>query len=163
MNGSGKSDRRVVPTKLPNDTGRPAEEAGEGRGRTEGNPRQQHASRTQRRTDAPNALERIRQAARRDSKMRFTALLHHVRDVPRLRTAFLALKKDAAPGVDGETWRHYEQALDDLQDLSERLQRVRIERSRYGGCTSRRPTGGNGRSACPCWKTKSSSGPRSTC
>ena len=124
MNGSGKSDRRVVPTKLPNDTGRPAEEAVEGRGRTEGNPRQQHASRTQRRTDAPNALERIGQAARRDSKMRFTALLHHVCDVPRLRTAFLALKKDAAPGVDGETWRHYEQALEpNLQDLSERLQR----------------------------------------
>ena len=56
--------------------------------------------------------------------MRFTALLHHVCDVPRLRTAFLALKKDAAPGVDGETWRHYEQALaTNLQDLSERLQR----------------------------------------
>ena len=122
MNGSGKSDRRVVPVKLPNDAGRPAEEAGEGRGRTEGNPRQQNASRTQRRTNAPSALERIRQAARRDNKMRFTALLHHVCDVPRLRTAFLALKKDAAPGVDGETWRHYEQALEtNLQDLSERL------------------------------------------
>ena len=124
MNGSGKSDRRGVPTKLPNDAGRPAEETAEGRGRTEGNPRQQNASRTQRRTDAPSALERIRQVARRDSKMRFTALLHHVCDVPRLRAAFLALKKDAAPGVDGETWRHYEQALEtNLQDLSERLKR----------------------------------------
>jgi group II intron reverse transcriptase/maturase len=56
--------------------------------------------------------------------MRFTALLHHVYDRSRLRAAFLALKKDAAPGVDGETWRHYEQTLDaNLQDLSERLQR----------------------------------------
>jgi retron-type reverse transcriptase len=56
--------------------------------------------------------------------VRFTALLHHVYDVARLRTAFLALKRDAAPGVDGETWRHYEQALETkLQDLSERLQR----------------------------------------
>jgi group II intron reverse transcriptase/maturase len=56
--------------------------------------------------------------------MRFTALLHHVYDVSRLRTAFLALKKDAAPGVDGETWRHYEQALErNVQDLSERLKR----------------------------------------
>jgi len=56
--------------------------------------------------------------------MRFTALLHHVYDVSRLRTAFFALKKDAAPGVDGETWRHYEQALEaNLQDLSERLKR----------------------------------------
>jgi RNA-directed DNA polymerase len=56
--------------------------------------------------------------------MRFTALLHHVYDVARLRAAFFALKKDAAPGVDGETWRHYEQALEtSLQSLSERLQR----------------------------------------
>jgi RNA-directed DNA polymerase len=56
--------------------------------------------------------------------MRFTALLHHVYDVTRLRAAFLALKKDAAPGVDGETWQHYEQAMEaNLQDLSERLKR----------------------------------------
>ena len=93
-----------------------------GRGRTEGNPRQQNASRTQRRSDAPSAPERIRQIARRDKKVRFTALLHHVHDLSRLRAAFFALKKDAAPGVDGETWRHYEQALEsNLHDLSERL------------------------------------------
>jgi group II intron reverse transcriptase/maturase len=47
-----------------------------------------------------------------------------VYDVSRLRASFFALKKDAAPGVDGETWRHYEQTLEvNLQDLSERLQR----------------------------------------
>ena len=74
--------------------------------------------------NAPSALERVRQVARRDKKVRFTALLHHVYDVSRLRTAFFALKKDAAPGVDGETWRHYEQGLEShLQDLSERLKR----------------------------------------
>ncbi len=121
---SRKSDRPIVPSKSPNNAGRPAAEAMEGRGLTEGNPRQQNASRTPRRTDAPSALERVRQAARRDRKMRFTALLHHVYDVSRLRAAFFALKKDAAPGVDGETWRHYEQALEtNLQNLSERLQR----------------------------------------
>ena len=55
--------------------------------------------------------------------MRFTALLHHVHDVSRLHAAFFALKRDAAPGVDGETWRHYEEALErNLQDLSKRLQ-----------------------------------------
>jgi RNA-directed DNA polymerase len=124
MNGSGKSDRRVVPARSPNDAGRPAEEAAEGRGRTEGNSRQQNASRSQSRVDAPSALERVRQVARRDKKVRFTALLHHVYDVARLRAAFFALKKDAAPGVDGETWRHYEQALEPkLQNLSERLTR----------------------------------------
>jgi RNA-directed DNA polymerase len=124
MTGSGKSDRPVIPTKLPNNAGQPAAEAAEGRGRTEGNPRQQNASRTPCRTNAPSALERVRQVARRDKKVRFTALLHHVYDVSRLRTAFFALKKDAAPGVDGETWRHYEQGLEShLQDLSERLKR----------------------------------------
>ena len=124
MNDSGKSDRRGVPPKRPNEAGRPAKEAVEGRGRTEGNSRQQNAPRTQGRTDAPSALERVRQVARRDKKVRFTALLHHVYDVTRLRSAFFALKKDAAPGVDGETGRHYEQTLEaNLQDLSERLQR----------------------------------------
>jgi group II intron reverse transcriptase/maturase len=124
MNASGKSDRRVVPTKLANEAGQPAKEAAEGRGRTEGNPRQQHASRTQRRVDAPSALERVRQVARREKTVRLTALLHHVYDVARLRAAFLALKRDAAPGVDGETWQHYEQGLEtNLRDLSQRLQR----------------------------------------
>lgn len=124
MNGSGKSDRPVVPQKSSNNVGQPTAEGMEGSSLTEGNSRQQNASRTPRRSDAPSALERVRQAARRDRKMRFTALLHHVYDVARLRAAFFALKKDAAPGVDGETWRHYEQALEsNLHDLSERLQR----------------------------------------
>lgn len=121
---SRTSDSPVVPKKSPNDVRQLAEEAAEGRGLAKGNPRQQNASRTPSRTDASSALERVRQAARRDKKMRFTALLHHVYDVARLRVAFLALKRDAAPGVDGETWRHYEQALEaHLQDLSERLKR----------------------------------------
>ncbi|MCZ7566474.1 MAG: reverse transcriptase domain-containing protein [Burkholderiales bacterium] len=56
--------------------------------------------------------------------MRFTALLHHVYSLDTLRTAYFGLKKEAAPGVDGETWRHYGEALEEhLQDLSERLQR----------------------------------------
>jgi retron-type reverse transcriptase len=56
--------------------------------------------------------------------LRFTALLHHIYDIQRLRAAYLALKREAAPGVDGETWRHYGEALEvHLQDLSERLKR----------------------------------------
>lgn len=86
-NDLGKSDRAVVPTKPPNEAGRPAEEAVEGRALAKGNLREQNASRTQRRTDAPSALERVRQAARRDKGMRFTALLHHVYDLDRLRPA----------------------------------------------------------------------------
>jgi group II intron reverse transcriptase/maturase len=54
--------------------------------------------------------------------MRFTALLHHIYDPEMLRAAYLGLKREAAPGVDGETWRHYGEALEEnLQDLSHRL------------------------------------------
>jgi group II intron reverse transcriptase/maturase len=54
--------------------------------------------------------------------MRFTALFHHIYAPAALRTAYLCLKREAAPGVDGETWRHYGEALEDnLQDLSHRL------------------------------------------
>jgi len=124
MNDHGKSDRPAVPAKSPNNAGRPAAEGMEGRGLAKGNLRQQNASRTPSRPDAHSALERVRQAARRDKKVRFTALLHHIYDIDRLRTAYLALKREAAPGVDGETWRHYGEAVEEnLRDLSERLKR----------------------------------------
>lgn len=56
--------------------------------------------------------------------MRFTALLHYVYDIDHLRRAYLALKRDASAGVDGETWWHYGEALEaNLQDLSGRLKR----------------------------------------
>ena len=56
--------------------------------------------------------------------MQFTTLLHHVYNLDALRAAYLALKRDASPGVDGETWRHYGEDLEaNLQDLSERLKR----------------------------------------
>jgi group II intron reverse transcriptase/maturase len=89
---------------------------------TKGNLQQQNASRTQSRSNAPSALERIRQAASKDKEMRFTALFHHIYAPEALRTAYLCLKREAASGVDGETWRHYGEALEDnLQDLSHRL------------------------------------------
>jgi RNA-directed DNA polymerase len=124
MNDQGKSDRPVVPMKSPNNAGELVAEEMEGSGLAKGNPRQQNAPRTPSRHGAPSALERVRQAAKRDGKQRFTALLHHVYDRHRLRAAYFSLKKEAAPGVDGETWRHYGEALDvHLQDLSERLKR----------------------------------------
>src|SRR6516165_8974178 len=124
MNERGKSDRPVVPAKSPNNPGPPAAEGMEGRGLAKGNLPQQNASRTPSREDAPSALERVRQAAKKDSKVRFTALLHHIYNLETLRTAYLSLKKEAAPGVDGETWRHYGETLEqNLQDLSHRLKR----------------------------------------
>jgi group II intron reverse transcriptase/maturase len=123
-NGRGKSDRRVVPRKPPNNAEEPAAEVAEGRGLAEGNSPERNAFRTQGRGDAPSALKRVRQVARRERKQRFTALLHHVYDVERLRAAYLALRRDAAAGIDGKTWRHYGERLEDnLRDLSERLKR----------------------------------------
>jgi group II intron reverse transcriptase/maturase len=96
----------------------------EGRGLAKGNPPECNALRTQSRDGAPSALERIRQAARKDRKQRFTALLHHVYDVERLRAAYRAIKRDAAPGVDGETWQHYGESLEaNLLELADRLKR----------------------------------------
>src|SRR5437016_7736514 len=122
--GPGKSDRPTVPEKFPNNAGQPVAEGMEGRGLAKGNLPQQNASRTPSREDALSALERVRQAASKDKKLRFTALLHHIYDPERLREAYFRLKKEAAPGVDGETWRHYGETLEDnLQDLSHRLKR----------------------------------------
>ncbi len=122
-NGRGKSDSSVVPRKPPNEAST-AKEAVEGRGLAKGNSLEGNAFRTQRRDDAQSAIERVRQAARRDRKQRFTALLHHVYQVERLRAAYLATKRDAAAGVDGETWQHYGEDLEkNLEDLSGRLKR----------------------------------------
>jgi group II intron reverse transcriptase/maturase len=94
----------------------------EGRGLAKGNLPQQNASRTPSRSNAPSALERVRQAAGKDRKLRFTALLHHIYNLETLRMAYFRLKKEAAPGVDGETWRHYGENLEEnLQALSARL------------------------------------------
>ena len=124
MNGPGKSDRPTVPAKSPNNAGQPAAEGVEGRGLAKGNLPQQNASRTPSRADALSALERVRQAAAKDKKLRFTALLHHIYNRNTLRMAYFRLKKEAAPGVDGETWRHYGEELEgNLQDLSAKLKR----------------------------------------
>jgi len=124
MNGTGKSDSPKVPAKSPNKVGQPAAEGMEGNGLAKGNLPQQNASRTPSRKDAPSALEQVRQAAKKDKQLRFTALLHHIYNLETLRMAYFRLKKEAAPGVDGETWRHYGEQLEvNLQDLSERLKR----------------------------------------
>ena len=94
MNGQRKSDSPAVPTKSPNKAKASAAEVMEGRGLAEGNTDQQNAPRTLRRTSAPSALDRVRQAAKKDRKAGFTALLHHV-TIDRLRDAFFRLKRKA--------------------------------------------------------------------
>jgi retron-type reverse transcriptase len=96
----------------------------EGRARTKGNTVERNALRTQGRASASSALGRVRQLATRDKTERFTTLLHHVYAVDQLRAAYFAVKREAAPGVDGETWQHYGVDLEaHLQDLSARLRR----------------------------------------
>jgi len=124
MNEHGKSDRPILPEKSANEAGQPVEEGTEGRGLAKENLRQQNAFRTQSRGDATSALERVREVARKNKEARFTALLHHVYNLEMLEQAYSELKRDAAPGVDGETWQHYAENLEaKLQDLSHRLQR----------------------------------------
>jgi len=126
MNGHGKSDRPIVPKKPANKTsGAPwVAEQVEERGLAKGSSSQQNKGRTQRREALQSKLERVRQAACRDKELRFTALWHHVYDVDRLREVYHAMKRKAAAGVDGETWQHYGESLEEnLLDLSERLKR----------------------------------------
>lgn len=124
MNGYGKSDSPVVPEKSPNKDWQQFAEGMEERGLAEGNSLERNAPRTQSRTGAPSALERVRLAAKKNKKQRFTALFHHVYSIEQLRLAYYGVKRDSAPGIDGETWRHYGENLEgNLLDLSGRLKR----------------------------------------
>jgi RNA-directed DNA polymerase len=130
MNGDGQSDSPVVPTRPANKAARgeaaqiqAAAESAEGRRLAKGNTESAARSGLGAGIRAPGALDRVRQVAERDKEVRFTALLHHV-DVESLRAAFWALKRQAAPGVDGVTWEAYGRDLEgNLQDLHGRLHR----------------------------------------
>jgi RNA-directed DNA polymerase len=122
MNGREKSDSAIVATKPANNAGKPAAEWVEPRAGTKGNTGQSHTRRAQNRASVSQGLERIRQAARQRKKERFTALLHHV-TIDRLRESFVALKRKAAPGVDGLRWRDYEAGSEEhLRSLHARVQ-----------------------------------------
>ena len=95
----------------------------EGRGRLEGSSHREGKVRTQGRGIVPAHLGRVNEAAKRDKRARFTALLHHV-DVVALERAFRRVKRKAAPGVDGETVASYEENLQErLRDLGDRVHR----------------------------------------
>ena len=100
---------------------------------TKENMDQPNPGRTQSRGSGPNGLERVRQAAKRDGKQRFTSLLHHV-TIDLLRDSYQRLNKQAAPGVDGVTWEEYG------RDVEERLRDLhgRIHRGAYQARPSRR-------------------------
>ncbi len=124
MDEAGKSYSRVVPEKVSNKARRRAAEGLEGRRLAEWNSPQATTLRTQGREGVQEALGRVRQAAERQKGARFTALLHHIYAIDALRAAFYELERDAAPGVDGETWEHYGQELEaHLAEVSDRVRR----------------------------------------
>ena len=129
----GESDGCVVPSKCPNNGGSPPAEGMEGRRPIKENIGQATARRTQSRISELSDLLGVRKAARKDKRTRFTALLHHV-TVNLLWDSYYALKREAAPGVDGMTWNEYETGLDEkLADLY-----CRIHRGTYRAQPSKR-------------------------
>lgn len=133
VNDHEESDSAKVARNPANKAGLLAAEQGERRAGTKGNADQQNTRRAQDRENVSIALGRIRQAARQRKKEKFTALFHHI-SPEMLRAAFYALRRDAASGVDGMTWRTYEADLDQwIADL-----RSRVQRGAYRALPSRR-------------------------
>jgi RNA-directed DNA polymerase len=131
MHERGKSDGPVVPANLPNKAAaaEAGEERGPAKGNTDGKPRPGRSAGP----GVSNALDRVREVARRDKDARFTALLHHV-SLERLVMAYWALSPKAAPGVDGVTWQDYGRDLvANLRDLHDR-----VHSGRYRARPSRR-------------------------
>jgi RNA-directed DNA polymerase len=133
MHEPEKSDSSIVATKPANKSEPSGAESVEPREGTKGNTRKPHTHRTRSRDSVSTGLERVRERAKANKKERFTALLHHV-TVDLLRSAYLKLKRDAAPGVDGTTWHEYG------QDLEARLVDLhgRVHRGAYRALPSRR-------------------------
>jgi len=121
MNMAEESDRLEVPEKAVNEA--KAKEPLEGRSRAKENTTESDAGSTQSEQTALTGLGRVRQRAKQDKQARFTALLHHL-TVDLLRDSFLKLKRNAASGVDGQTWMQYEQNLEGrLSELHGRVHR----------------------------------------
>ena len=133
MHERGKSDSPVVPAKPPNKAASAAAEVVEERGLAKENTASTTRPGRSAGTGVSSGLDRVREIARRDKDARFTALLHHV-DLHRLRAAYWAIRPQAAPGVDGVTWRAYGQDLEtNLQDLH-----ARVHSGAYRASPSRR-------------------------
>src|SRR5215831_5250748 len=133
MHGREKSDPAIVAENRANADGRPLAEGGERRAGAKGNTIQTDTRRTPSRASVSLGLARVRRAAKQNKEEWFTALLHYV-GVDLLRQAYFWLRPEAAPGVDGVTWREYGQGLEEkLEDLH-----ARVHRGAYRALPSRR-------------------------
>jgi RNA-directed DNA polymerase len=146
MHGREKSDSAIVAGKPTNKADPTAAEPVERRAGAKGNASQQSTDRAQNRATVSQALERIRKVAKERKKERFIALLHHI-SIDLLDEAFYELRENAAAGVDGLTWRDYEQNLErNLEDLHARVHRGAYRALRHGTYTFPSRTGGGARS-----------------
>jgi RNA-directed DNA polymerase len=118
-----ESDSGIVPMNHSNKSGKPMAESEEGRPLIKENTHQSNTYSTQSEAHVSQGLAGVRKAARDGKEKKFTALLHHL-SVNLLRDSFYALKRKAAPGVDGITWQEYETGLEGrLADLHSRVHR----------------------------------------
>ena len=123
MHVGEESHRGIVPMSHSNNKGRALAENGEGRPLNKENTRPSYTQPTQSEARVSQGLVGVRKAAKQHQKMKFTALLHHL-TVDLLRESFYALKRKAAPGVDGVTWQEYQTGREGrLIDLHGRVQR----------------------------------------
>ena len=138
MHGDRESYSGIVPTKRSNEGRGGPKEIVEGRPLTKENAEEPNPCRTPSRESGSSGLDRVRQAAKEDKKLRFTALLHHV-NIDLLRRSYYNLKREAAAGVDGVTWEEYGDGLEErLADLHGRIHRG----ARPGGPAQRAPRPG---------------------
>lgn len=118
-----ESDSGTVPMNHSNKSGKPPAETGEGKPLIKENTHQSSTLSTQSEVGVSQGLTGVRRVAKERKEMKFTALLHHL-TITLLRDSFYALKRKAAPGVDGVTWQEYETGLDGrLADLHSRVHR----------------------------------------
>src|SRR5204863_1493785 len=123
MNDYEESNSAIVAMKLPNDVEKSAEEVTERRAEAKGKAVAPTTCRTQNRENVSPGLDRLRKAVREKRNKRYTTLLHHL-DVDLLMQAYHWLKRDAAAGVDGITWKVYGADLQtNIADLHNRIHR----------------------------------------
>lgn len=129
MNGDGKSDGFIVPGKPANkavqrsyNDRQSAAELVEGRESTEGNSFQLPTTEIQGSdTLVSCGLERIRKAAGRDRRKRFTNLMCHITE-PLLLHSYEHLNPRSVPGIDLVTWEAYgENVRARIADLKDRV------------------------------------------
>jgi retron-type reverse transcriptase len=135
MNGREKSDLLIVLRNPLNKGGddKPHTETGEGRSGLVENTKRNSMCRTQSRISMLPGLLRVRKAAMEGKSTRFTALMHHLTEEA-LRRSYYALRRQAAPGVDGCVWADYQEGL------TERLKELhtKVHNGAYRALPSRR-------------------------